>query len=381
MKIGLIAAEASGDKLGALLIAELRRQQPKAEIIGVGGDLMRAAGCELIGSIDELSVMGISEVLRQYPRLRKLQQKTIDTLLASQLDICIGIDAPDYNLAIEQRLKDAGVFTVHFISPTVWAWRPKRVHSVARACHLLLSIYPFEKDYYRDTNLRVEYIGHPLADAIDLAPDQATARAQLGFSDGQKLIALLPGSRASEIAHHAKLFAESARLIQRQQPDCHFLLVAANDQRAQQLRALIPEFINDTATCSLLLGNAQSALQAADYGLLVSGTASLEALLSKLPMVVAYKTSWLSYHVLRLLVKSRYVAQPNWLAGKMLVPEFLQSAATSANLSSALLELMQQPDHSQLQQQYLHIHQSLRQGASTRAASTILAMAENAAKS
>ena len=375
MKIGLIAAEASGDKLGALLIAELRRQRPDAEIIGVGGDLMRAAGCKLIGSIDELSVMGISEVLRQYPRLRKLRQQTIDTLLASQLDICIGIDAPDYNLAIEQRLKDAGVFTVHFISPTVWAWRPKRVHAVARACHLLLSIYPFEKDYYRDTDLQVEYIGHPLADAIDLAPDKAAARARLRLDNSHKLIALLPGSRASEIAHHAELFAESARLIQRQEPDCHFLLVAANKQRAQQLRALIPEFIGDTATCSLLLSNAQSALQAADYGLLVSGTASLEALLSKLPMVVAYKTSWLSYHVLKLLVQSRYVAQPNWLAGKMLVPEFLQSAATSAKLSSALLELMQQPDHSQLQQQYLAIHQSLRQGACSRAASVILPMA------
>ena len=322
--------------------------------------------------------MGISEVLKQYPRLRKLRQQTIGKLLESQLDICIGIDAPDYNLAIERRLKAAGVFTVHFISPTVWAWRPKRVYSVANACHLLLSIYPFEKDYYQDTDLPVEYIGHPLADAIDLAPDKTAARARLGFSDSQKLIALLPGSRASEIAHHAELFAESAHLIQRQEPDCHFLLVAANEQRAQQLRTLIPEFIGDTATCSLLLGNAQSALQAADYGLLVSGTASLEALLSKLPMVVAYRTSWLSYHILKLLVKSRYVAQPNWLAGKMLVPEFLQGDVTSARLSSALLNLMQQPDHSHLQLQYLAIHQSLRQGASARAASTILQMFANA---
>ena len=377
MKIALVAAEASGDKLGALLISELRRQHPDAEIIGVGGDLMRAAGCRLIGGIEELSVMGIAEVLRQYPRLRALQKRTIAQLLGSNLDVFIGIDAPDYNLPIERALKDSGVRCVHFISPTVWAWRRRRVYTVARSCDLLLSIYPFEASYYRSTGLRVEYVGHPLADAIDLQPQpKLAARQALQLPPDTKLIALLPGSRRSELQLHAGLFAQVARQVQSQIGNCHFVLVAANAARAQQLQQLVPEFASSTQLCTLVVGQAQTALSAADCALLVSGTASLEALLCKTPMVVAYKTSWLSYAVLRALVRSEYIAQPNWLAGKLLVRELVQSAANSANLSSAVLDLLKQPQQAQLQAEYLNIHKQLRQGACARAADLILQLCD-----
>ena len=376
MKIALVAAEPSGDKLGALLIAALRQRHPSAQIIGVGGELMRAAGCQLFGHIDQLSVMGIVEVLRQYPRLRALQRATTAELLQQRPDVFVGVDAPDYNLPIAAKLKAAGIRCVHFISPTVWAWRAGRVHQVARACDLLLSIYPFEADYYRSTNLRVEYIGHPLADAIALEPDAEAARARLKLrpTNGTRLIALLPGSRSSELQHHARLFALVAHKLQESLGNCHFLLVAANASRAQQLRELIPELLSQPELCTLVVQEAQTALAAADCALLVSGTVSLEALLSKTPMVVAYKTSTLSYWILKALVRSKYVAQPNWLAGHELVPEFVQSAASFERLSAAMLELLQRPDHDQLQQSYRQIHQLLKRDACTRAADLILAL-------
>lgn len=371
MQIALVAGELSGDALGADLIPALRQHYPDAQFYGIGGPQMQAQGLVSLAPLETLSVMGLVEVLRHLPTLLKLRRQLLDRFLADRPAVFIGIDAPDFNLRLERPLKQAGIPTVHYVSPSVWAWRQGRVRGIAKAVDLMLTLYPFEAAFYRDHAVPVHCVGHPLADRIALHNDRLTARQTLGLAPNRRWLALLPGSRVQEIQRLAPLFLATAQRLATQRPELGFVLPAATPRIRALLAELIATEAPDTAIV-LLDGQAHDAMIAADLVLLASGTATLEALLLKRPMVVAYRLSALTYAIAARLVKIPYVSQPNLLAGRELVPEFIQNRATVDNLAHALLTLLDDPAHcAQLQTEFTAIHQRLRNDASRSAAAAI----------
>lgn len=367
-KVALVAGEASGDILGSGLMQALRAQHPDIEFIGVGGPLMQAQGLESFFPMERLAVMGLVEVLGRLRELLKRRKQLIEYLLQERPDVFIGIDAPDFNLNIELKLRQQGIKTVHYVSPSVWAWRQKRVFKIKQACDLMLCLLPFEAQFYQEHQVPVRFVGHPLADSIDLAHNQAAARQQLGLNHAAPLVALMPGSRGGEVARLGELFLQTARLLHQRQPGLCFVLPAANEMRRQQLKALLADFTDVPVT--LLDGQSQLALQACDAVLIASGTATLEAMLFKRPMVVAYRLAGLTYQILKLMVKSRYFALPNLLAGEALVPEYIQHAATPENLAKAVEQQLR--DGSRQAERFLELHQQLRLDASSEAAKAVL---------
>lgn len=369
-KVALVAGEASGDILGAGLMQALRIQHPDIEFIGVGGPLMQAQGMESFFPMERLAVMGLVEVLGRLRELLKRRKQLIGFLLAEQPDVFIGIDAPDFNLNIELKLRQQGIKTVHYVSPSVWAWRQKRVFKIKQACDLMLCLLPFEAQFYREHQVPVHFVGHPLADSIELEHDRNAARQQLQLDSTAPLVALMPGSRGGEVARLGALFLQTARLLHQRQPELRFVLPAANALRRVQLEALLADFADVPVT--LLDGQSQLALQACDAVLIASGTATLEAMLFKRPMVVAYRLAGLTYRILKLMVKSRYFALPNLLAGEALVPEFIQHAATAENLAGAIEQ--QLVDGSRQTERFLELHKHMRLDASSEAAKAVLAL-------
>ena len=369
-KVALVAGEASGDILGAGLMQALRTQHPDIEFIGVGGPLMQAQGLESFFPMERLAVMGLVEVLGRLRELLKRRKQLIEFLLAEQPDVFIGIDAPDFNLNIELKLRQQGIKTVHYVSPSVWAWRQKRVFKIKQACDLMLCLLPFEAQFYREHQVPVHFVGHPLADSIELEHDRNAARQQLQLDSTAPLVALMPGSRGGEVARLGALFLQTARLLHQRQPELRFVLPAANALRRVQLEALLADFADVPVT--LLDGQSQLALQACDAVLIASGTATLEAMLFKRPMVVAYRLTGLTYRILKLMVKSRYFALPNLLAGEALVPEFIQHAATAENLAGAIEQ--QLVDGSRQTERFLELHKHMRLDASSEAAKAVLAL-------
>lgn len=369
-KVALVAGEASGDILGAGLMQALRTQHPDIEFIGVGGPLMQAQGMESFFPMERLAVMGLVEVLGRLRELLKRRKQLIGFLLAEQPDVFIGIDAPDFNLNIELKLRQQGIKTVHYVSPSVWAWRQKRVFKIKQACDLMLCLLPFEAQFYREHQVPVHFVGHPLADSIELEHDRNAARQQLQLDSTAPLVALMPGSRGGEVARLGALFLQTARLLHQRQPELRFVLPAANALRRVQLEALLADFADVPVT--LLDGQSQLALQACDAVLIASGTATLEAMLFKRPMVVAYRLAGLTYRILKLMVKSRYFALPNLLAGEALVPEFIQHAATAKNLAGAIEQ--QLVDGSRQTERFLELHKHMRLDASSEAAKAVLAL-------
>lgn len=369
-KVALVAGEASGDILGAGLMQALRTQHPDIEFIGVGGPLMQAQGLESFFPMERLAVMGLVEVLGRLRELLKRRKQLIEFLLAEQPDVFIGIDAPDFNLNIELKLRQQGIKTVHYVSPSVWAWRQKRVFKIKQACDLMLCLLPFEAQFYREHQVPVHFVGHPLADSIELEHDRNAARQQLKLDSAAPLVALMPGSRGGEVARLGALFLQTARLLHQRQPELRFVLPAANALRRVQLEALLADFADVPVT--LLDGQSQLALQACDAVLIASGTATLEAMLFKRPMVVAYRLAGLTYRILKLMVKSRYFALPNLLAGEALVPEFIQHAATAENLAGAIEQ--QLVDGSRQTERFLELHKHMRLDASSEAAKAVLAL-------
>ncbi len=369
-KVALVAGEASGDILGAGLMQALRTQHPDIDFIGVGGPLMQAQGLESFFPMERLAVMGLVEVLGRLRELLKRRKQLIEFLLAEQPDVFIGIDAPDFNLNIELKLRQQGIKTVHYVSPSVWAWRQKRVFKIKQACDLMLCLLPFEAQFYREHQVPVHFVGHPLADSIDLEHDRNAARQQLQLDSTAPLVALMPGSRGGEVARLGALFLQTARLLHQRQPELRFVLPAANALRRVQLEALLADFADVPVT--LLDGQSQLALQACDAVLIASGTATLEAMLFKRPMVVAYRLAGLTYRILKLMVKSRYFALPNLLAGEALVPEFIQHAATAENLAGAIEQ--QLVDGSRQTERFLELHKHMRLDASSEAAKAVLAL-------
>lgn len=374
-RIALVAGEASGDALGAGLISELRKRYPTAEFAGIGGDAMRAAGCDTWFDANELAVMGLFEVLRHLPRLLRLRRQFRQRVLDWKPDVFIGIDAPDFNLGVERWLKQRGLRTVHYVSPSVWAWREKRAEKIGGSADRVLCLFPMEPPIYARHGIDARFVGHPMADAIPLQPDRATARQALGLADGAPVLAVLPGSRLSEIQRLGKPFLEAAAITARQIPGLRVVVPAANAACRAALETLLADSRPaDPSTFHILDGQARAALYASDVVLLASGTATLETMLAKRPMVVGYRVSPLTYRIVKalgLLKVDRY-ALPNVLAGRDLAPELMQDECTPDKLADALLHWFRNPTAvDAVQPEYLRLHQQLRQDASARAADAV----------
>lgn len=373
LKIALVAGEASGDILGAGLMQAIKARHPDARFIGVGGPRMQAEGLDSYFPMERLAVMGLVEVLGRLPELLKRRRGLIRTLIDERPDVFVGIDAPDFNLGVELKLRQAGIRTVHYVSPSVWAWRQKRVLKIQRACDLMLTLFPFEAQFYEAQQVPVCFVGHPLADAIPLTADRVAARAALGLPEQGAVVALLPGSRGGEVERLGGLFLDAAERLRALRPGLRFVLPCASAERRAQVEAMLA---GRDLQVSLLDGRSHEALAACDAVLIASGTATLEALLFKRPMVVAYRVAPLTYRILRRLVKSPYISLPNLLAGRLLVPELIQDAATPEALAGALAPLI---DDGQVQTEgFDAIHRALRRGASERAAEAVLRLVEGA---
>lgn len=370
LKIGLIAGEHSGDILGADLIRALKLQHPDAIFYGIGGARMRAEGFQAIFDMEELAVMGIVEVLGRLPRLLQVRKEILQHFYTDRPDVFIGIDAPDFNLPVELKLKNAGIKTVHYVSPSVWAWRHKRIFKIAKATNLVLSLLPFEKAFYDTYQVPCQFVGHTLADQMPLTPDKTAEKVALGFAAEQPLLALMPGSRTNEIKLLAPGFFAAATQLLAEQPQLQLVCNMVTKEKAALYEKIKAELAPELPV-TLLIGKARATLTAADAVFIASGTATLEAMLAKTPMVVAYKTNWLTYQIAKRMVKLQHVSLPNLLANQALVTELLQDAATSEALVNAMRPLLQ-ADASGVSSHFLQIHQQLRCDASAQAAKAIL---------
>jgi lipid-A-disaccharide synthase len=374
LRIGLVAGEASGDTLGAHLIESLRRRRPDVRFFGIAGPKMQSAGCEVWEPSDSLAVMGLFEILRDLPRLLRLRARIRRAFLAARPDVFVGIDAPEFNLGLAAALRRAGIPTVQYVSPQVWAWRQSRVRSMRDSIDLVLCLLPFEKRFYDEQGLQAEFVGHPLADAIPLEVDRDAARAALGLPMDAQVIALLPGSRRGEVTRLAADFAATARWLAGQRPALTFIAPMASAATREIFAAALARLAPELAV-SLLDGRAQAALIAADAVLVASGTASLEAALCKRPMVVVYRFGAFTAWALRRwqLVKSKFFAQPNLLADRRVVSEYFQEQIVPESIGAELLMWLDDPTRRrELAQEFTRIHQNLRQGGSDSAADAIL---------
>jgi lipid-A-disaccharide synthase len=373
VRIALVAGEASGDTLGAALIDALRHRFPGAEFAGVAGPRMAAAGCTAWFHSDELGVMGLTEVLRHLPRLLRIRSQLQSRILEWRPDVFIGVDFKEFNLGLARRLKKRGLRTVQYVSPQVWAWRPGRARTIGEAVDLILCLFPFEPDFYREYGVRATFVGHPLADQIPLEVDRAAARAALGLDASARVLAVLPGSRVGEVERLAEVFAGAAERLVARYPDLRVIAPmvtpALRDLFAQHCARVAPR-----AAIRFLDGNSRQALAAADVALVASGTATLETALCKRPMVVAYRLGAITAFLLRNLglVKVKYFSQPNLLANKPLVPEFFQEAASPQNLADAVARWLDHPaEVAELSREFTRIHENLRRGGAERAAAEI----------
>ena len=375
MRVGLVAGEASGDRLGAGLMRALRERVPGARFVGVGGPRMAAEALELLAPAEALAVMGLVEVLGRLPALWRLRRSLVRRLTEAGLDVFVGIDAPDFNLGLEAALRARGVRTVHYVSPTVWAWREGRVRKIARAADMVLTLFDFEVGFYRGHGVEARFVGHPLADALPLEPSAAReARAALGLDPERTTIALLPGSRAGEVSRLGPALAGAAAWLARARPGLAFVSpMASGGAEALWRRALAREAPG--VEVHVLQGRSHEALAASDVAIVASGTATLEALLLRRPMVVAYRLSPLTYHIARRLVRVKRFALPNLLAGEDLVPELIQEAAAPARLGAEALAWLDAPERmARIEARFREIHERLRRGADARAAEAVLAV-------
>ena len=378
--IAIIAGEVSGDILGAGLIHALKARYPHAKFIGIGGERMIAEGFETLFDMEELSVMGLVEVLKHLPRLLKIRRSIIKQLSALKPDVFIGIDAPDFNLDVELKLKQQGIKTIHYVSPSVWAWRQKRVYKIAAATNLVLAFLPFEKAFYDRFNVPCRFIGHTMADAIPLKPNRDEACQLLNLDSTQRYVAMLVGSRGSEVEFLSEPFLQTAQLLHQRYPDVKFLVPLINQKRRQQFEQIKQRVVPELDMI-LLDGNARAAMITAEATLLASGTAALEAMLCKSPMVVGYRMKPFTYFLAKRLVKTKYVSLPNLLADEMLVPELIQEDCNPTNLAEKL-SLYLSEDKSAVQnrhvllQRFAELHQMIQCNADQQAAQAVIDLLE-----
>lgn len=371
-RIAMVAGELSGDLLGAGLIQALKRRHADARFEGIGGPAMMAAGLRSFYPMEALSVMGLAEVLRHLPGLIALRRRLVQRLRAHPPDVFIGIDSPDFNLGLERRLRALGVPTAHYVSPSVWAWRQWRIKNIARSVDLMLALLPFESHYYQARGVPVVFVGHPAADRYALEPDASVFRSRLNLPLGVPVLAVLPGSRQSEVSRMGPVFAAAMATLLRRRPGLQLTAAMATPalrrQFARQLEAL------GVVGCRLIEGEVEAVMGAADVVLTASGTATLEAMLLQRPMVVAYRVAPVTAAVVATLrlIKTRYFALPNLLAEEALVPEYIQGRATPHRLVSAVEELLDDPVRaSYLRHRFRQLHGALRRNADERAADAL----------
>lgn len=371
LRVGIVAGEASGDILGASVLAALTQRGISVDARGVGGPRMQAEGFNSLYDMERLSVMGLIDPLLRLPELLRMRSTLRREMIASEVDVFLGIDAPDFNLGLELGLRGAGVRVAHLVSPSVWAWRRGRIHKIARAVDRMLALFPFETKVYEDHQIPVTFVGHPLADQIPMQSDRIAARESLGLPHEAKIIGLLPGSRSGEIKMLGDLFIQTAVTVSRSRSDIRFLLPAANSNIRSELERLAEGFPG--LPLRIIDGGSQTAMAAADCLLMASGTATLEAMLLKRPMVVAYRMGFLSHAIISRLLQTPYIALPNLLAGEELVPEFVQTAAYPAALAEAVLtQLDNESLRTTLVQRFAEQHEQLRRNAGDAVAAALL---------
>ena len=373
---GIVAGEASGDILGAGLIRALRKKYPKARFVGIGGDEMVAEGFHSLVPMERLSVMGLVEVLGRIRELFQIRDRLMAYFLGNRPDVVIGIDSPDFTLGVERRCREAGLLTAHYVSPSVWAWRQKRIFKIAKSIDLMLTLFPFEARFYEEHQVPVRFVGHPLADRIPMVPDTAGARQSLGLKADAPVLAILPGRRGGEVERLGSLFLEAARWIQARRPDLQLAIPCVNREREQQVRALV-DALEVKLPVTIVRGRSREVMAASDVVLLASGTATLEAMLLKKPMVVGYRLSNLSYKIVSRMVRIPFVALPNLLSRSPLVPELLQDDATAESLGNAALERLENVDErARLTTAFSELHETLKQNADEQAADAISQLIE-----
>jgi len=372
-RVGMVAGEASGDLLAAHLIAALKARRRAILFSGIGGPKMLAQGFQSHYPMEKLSVRGYAEVLKHYREIMGIRRSLRNTLLTERPDLFIGVDSSDFNLGLEGRLKQAGIPAIHYVSPSVWAWRRWRVRKIARCVTHILVMFPFEEPLYRKAGVPVTYVGHPLADVIPFAPNKDEARAQLKLPAGKLIVALLPGSRRSELHYMASSFLLAAHRFRQEVHDVHFVCPTATRETRDMFEHAVLEHERIDLPLTLLFGQSHEALAAADLALVASGTATLETALSKTPMVIAYRQSPITWVLMRSMLYLPYVGMPNILAGEPLVPELLQDEATPASLAAALLALLRDT-HAQKRQiaRFRDFHHLLRQNTAQKAADAVL---------
>jgi len=373
LRIAMVAGEASGDQLAAPLIAELKARRQPILFAGIGGPRMQAQGFESHYPMEKLSVRGYAEVLRHYGEIMRIRRRLTNALLAERPDAYIGIDSSEFNLDIERKLKEAGIPTVHYSSPQVWAWRGWRVRRVARSVNRILVMFPFEQPLYEKVGVPVTYVGHPLADTIPMDPAKHEARVALRLPAGKLIVALLPGSRRSELQYMAESFVLAAHRFRQEVHDVHFVCPMVTRTTRDMFEHAVHANQRTDLPLTLLFGHSHEALAAADLALVASGTATLEAALFKTPMVIAYRQSPLTWTLMRHMFYLPYVGMPNVLAGEKLVPELLQDDANPAALAGALLTLLRDMEAQRRQvERFREFHHVLRQNAAEKAANAVL---------
>jgi lipid-A-disaccharide synthase len=372
-RIAMVAGEASSDQLAAHLIAALKKRVPQAGFYGIGGPRMQREGFEALWPSEKLSVRGYAEVLRHYREITGIRRKLLRRLLRDKPDVFIGVDGSDFNLWLEKRLKRAGIPTIQFVSPSIWAWRRKRISKIIDAVTHILALYPFEPALYRDTPVKCSYVGHPLADVIPLENDQRAMREKLEIEQGRPVVALLPGSRQSELHFMAETFIESARLLLQRFPRMLFLVPLVSRETRHQFEVALWKLKAEDLPFKLMFGHAPEAVAASDAVLVASGTATLETALVGRPMVIAYKMSPWSWRMMKNMRYLPWVGLPNILAGRYVVPEFLQDEATPENLAQAVGNLIDDRTvRAGIEQVFSSIHRQLRQDTAHKAAEALL---------
>ncbi|WP_188026738.1 lipid-A-disaccharide synthase [Tolumonas osonensis] len=370
LRIGIIAGEVSGDILAAGLMSHLRQLHPDCEFVGIAGPRMQELGIETLFEMEELSVMGLVEVLGRLPRLLHVRRQVIRYFKENPPDIFIGVDAPDFNIGVELQLKQAGIKTIHYVSPSVWAWRQSRIHKIKRATNMVLAFLPFEKAFYDQHNAPCRFVGHTMADAIPLQSPKAPARELLQLKNAAPVVAVLPGSRGAEVEMLTPSFLQACQLLQQKYPDLQFVVPLVNPRRRAQFE-LIKQQVAPELSMTLVDGQARAVMTSADVILLASGTATLEAMLVKRPMVVAYKVKPFTFWLGQKLVKIRTFSLPNLLAGRTLVPELIQDECVPEKLAAAVGTYLQQ-DNQALLDEFTRLHQLIRCDADKQAAQAVI---------
>jgi lipid-A-disaccharide synthase len=372
VRIGIVAGEASGDLLGSHLIEALKKKIPQVEFVGIAGPKMMREGANSLFPIERLSVRGYVEVLKHLFGLMRLRKKLLHYYLKNPPDVFIGIDAPDFNFWLEKKLKRAGITTIHYVSPSIWAWRPNRIHGIKRAVSHVLALFPFEPAIFQKAGIPVTYVGHPLADMLPMIPNVEGARESLKLKASQLIVTMLPGSRQSEVTQHVDLFIQTAKLILAHYPEAQFLVPLITRETRQIFELALFHEANPLAM-QILFGHAHEAIEAANVVIVASGTATLEAALFKKPMVITYKMPTISWKMMKRLQLQKFVGLPNILAGKFVVPELLQNEATPTHIAMAAINLLTDTKYlAEIQTEFTKIHQALQQNTAEKAADVVI---------